>query len=128
MKKEGNEMRVAIIGTRDSGDLTVEQIIPYIPQNCSEIISGGAQGVDRLAEEAAARLNIPMKIILPDYETYGRTAPLERNKLIVERAALVLAFWDVQSRGSANTLAYCVQTHTPFKIITLDSPQSKRGK
>ncbi|MEM1483294.1 hypothetical protein V6615_00290 [Oscillospiraceae bacterium PP1C4] len=114
-------MRVAIIGSREIGNFSVESMIPHIPQNASELVSGGAIGIDSLAEKAAILLELPIKIFLPDYDTNGRLAPLFRNLQIVDYADLVLAFWDNQSRGTAHALNHCVQTSKPFRIISLHS-------
>lgn len=113
-------MRVAIIGSRDARGLTVEEVICHIPQNCSHIFSGGAHGVDTLAKQAAQQLQIPLTEYLPDYAHYGKRAPLVRNQHIIAQADLVLAFWDMSSRGSAYTIAQCIQQHIPIKIINLN--------
>ena len=41
-------MQVAIVGSRDSRELTVDDLIQMIPLNCTRLISGGAEGVDQL--------------------------------------------------------------------------------
>lgn len=112
-------MRVAIIGSRETSGYSLDELISHIPQNASELVSGGSSGVDSLAEQAAARLGLPIRVFPPDYERDGRFAPLVRNGKIVERSDLVLAFWDGRSRGTADTLKKCIETGTPFRIIHL---------
>ena len=112
-------MRVAIVGSREAGGFTVDGMIPHIPQNTSELVSGGAAGIDTIAEQAARALDLPITIFAPDYGANGKLAPLIRNQKIVDYADLVLAFWDHHSRGTADTLNYCIQTHKPFRIIGL---------
>lgn len=46
-------MRVAIIGSREIYGYGLDELISHIPQNASELVSGGAAGVDALAEQAA---------------------------------------------------------------------------
>ena len=46
-------MRVAIIGSRNAKNLDIFQMIQRVPRNCSEIISGGAKGVDAAAKTIA---------------------------------------------------------------------------
>ena len=46
-------MRVGVIGGRKIESLDIHEIIPYIPAQCSEIVSGGAQGIDQLARKIA---------------------------------------------------------------------------
>lgn len=48
-------MRVAIIGSREIYGYGLDELISHIPQNASELVSGGAAGVDALAEQAAGR-------------------------------------------------------------------------
>ena len=110
-------MLVAIIGSREIYGYGLDELISHIPQNASELVSGGAAGVDALAEQAAGRLGLPIRVFRPDYDRDGRFAPLVRNSEIVGYADLVLAFWDGRSRGTADTLRKCVETSTPFRII-----------
>lgn len=116
-------MKVAVVGSRDTGGLTVEAVLAQIPPETTELVSGGASGVDTLAEEAARRLGLPIRVFRPDYKYGGRLAPLARNRQIVEYADLVLAFWDHRSRGTAHTLNYCVETGKPFRIFELAAIQ-----
>lgn len=50
---------------------------------------------------------------------YGKGAPLERNKLIVDECDCVLAFWDGTSRGTKFTLDYAKEKNKPIKIIQI---------
>ena len=112
-------MRVAIIGSRNCENLDEAAIMRRLPEGCSLIISGGANGVDTLAETVAKQKRILFEKILPDYEKYGKSAPLLRNKEIVERADLVLAFWDFQSRGTADTIVHCIHMQVPVEVYGL---------
>ena len=95
-------MKVAVVGSRNVKPESYEKICKYMPTGVSEIVSGGAQGADMLAEEYAHKNNIKLTVFYPDYDTYGRTAPLERNALIVAHADYVLALWDGHSGGTRN--------------------------
>lgn len=113
-------MKVAVIGSRGAGLGAYARILGELPQGCSEIISGGARGVDSLAKKAAAKLNIKYTCLRPSYSKYGRAAPLIRNNLIIERADCVLAFWDGYSKGTKHALGYCIKIRKPFKIYLLN--------
>lgn len=95
-------MRVAIIGSRS----IKVNISKYVPPEMTELVSGGAVGVDTLAEEYADEHVIPKVIFKPDYARYGKFAPLKRNELIVDAADLVIAIWDGKSRGTRYTMDY----------------------
>ena len=82
-------MKVAVIGSRN---LNVSNLEEYLPENTTEIISGGAKGIDSCAREYAFSHGIKLTEFLPEYEKYGRSAPLKRNLTIIRHADLVLAF------------------------------------
>ena len=106
-------MKVAIIGSRS---LVGVEISKYIPENVREIISGGAIGIDTLAEKVADERRISKSIIRPEYDKYGKKAPLIRNKEIVERADFVIAFWDGKSRGTKFTIDYAKKLNKKVRI------------
>jgi len=97
-------MKLAVIGSRSFSNY---------PQLCREldkyqierIISGGASGADGLAARYARERNIDLVEHLPNYAKYGRRAPLERNKLIIQDADQVVAFWDGKSAGTAHAIS-----------------------
>lgn len=68
------------------------------------IISGRAKGADMLAERYATENQIPTLIFPPDWEKYGRSAGVIRNKDIIKNCDMVIAFWDGQSTGTAHSL------------------------
>ncbi len=112
-------MRVAVIGSRNASQDVYQKLCEYIPCNASEIVSGGAVGVDALAERYAKEHHIALRIFRPDYKTFGRRAPLLRNEQIVHYAQYVLAFWDGQSRGTAYSVMHCMETGVPVRVIRI---------
>lgn len=114
-------MKVAIIGSRG---LSVDDLGKYLPTETTEIVSGGAIGVDHSARKYALQSGIPLKEYLPDYEAYGSAAPLQRNISIIERADLVLAFWDGRSRGTAYVIRKCHEMKVPCRVFMKKSNPS----
>lgn len=112
-------MRVGIVGSRNPGNLTVEKIMDYVPDECNEVISGGAQGVDKLAEEFARLHGFKLRVLRPHYHLAGKRAPLLRNELIVNMSDFVVVFWDMKSKGTMYTLNYCIITKTPYRLVDL---------
>lgn len=107
-------MKVAIVGSRG---LNVSNLETYLPDGVTEIISGGARGIDTCAREYAISKGIQLTEYLPEYEKYGRTAPLKRNITIIEHADLVLAFWDGASHGTKFVIDNCRRRGIPVKIF-----------
>ena len=96
-------MKLLIAGARSIGEFDLS---PYVPEGVTTIISGGAGGVDTLAEEYADKHRISKMILRPDYARYGRGAPLKRNEEMVKLADAVLVVWDGVSRGTKYTADY----------------------
>ena len=109
-------MRVAVIGSRN---LEIQNLENYLPTETTEIVSGGAKGIDRCARIYAQENNIRLTEYLPEYSRYGRSAPLKRNLQIIHDADLVLAFWDGKSKGTAFVIQQCRKIGVPIKIIIL---------
>ena len=107
-------MRVAVIGSRT---LHLENLSDYLPEETTEIISGGAKGIDADAKKYAQENEIALTEFLPDYQRYGRGAPLKRNIQIIEYADMVLAVWDGKSRGTKFVIDQCQKKNIPVRII-----------
>ena len=97
-------MKIAIIGSRN---LTVENLEKYLPLGVTEIVSGGAKGIDTCAIDYAHQRGLKLTEFLPEYQKYGRGAPLRRNLEIITDADEVIAFWDGQSRGTKFVIEAC---------------------
>ena len=107
-------MKVAVIGSRT---LKIKNLAKYLPSDVTELVSGGAMGVDSSAREYANQNCIPIREFYPDYARYGKVAPLKRNLQIINYADIVLAFWDGKSRGTKHVITNCQKLDVPIKII-----------
>ncbi len=72
-------MKLLIVGSR-----SIEQfdLTNYIPHETELIISGGAKGIDKIAENFADQHKISKLILYPRYDIYGKAAPLKRKRKI----------------------------------------------
>lgn len=109
-------MKLAIIGSRT---LWISNLQDYIPDNVTEIVSGGAKGVDRQAAAFAKEHRILLTEFLPDYKLYGKAAPLKRNEEIAAYADMVLAFWDGVSKGTKHTISLFEKQGKTVTVIKL---------
>ena len=96
-------MKLAVIGSRNITDIRIDR---YIPDGVTEIVSGGAKGVDALARDYAERNVIKLTEFLPQYSIYGRAAPIKRNNEIAKYADEALALWDGRSKGTEHTINF----------------------
>lgn len=108
-------MKVAVIGSRG---LVVKNLGKYLPPDTTEIVSGGARGIDACAEQYARENGIPIKVFLPEYNKYGKGAPLKRNIQIIDYADMVLAFWDGASHGTKFVIDKCREKGKKVIIFT----------
>lgn len=110
-------MKVAVIGSRG---LTVSDLGRYLPENTTEIVSGGAKGVDTSAREYAKKNGKKLTEFLPEYTRFGRSAPLKRNITIIEYSDIVLAFWDGKSRGTKFVIDNCRKLGVEVRVYIID--------
>ena len=96
-------MKLLIVGSRSIIDYDLSA---HIPEGVELIISGGAKGIDTLAEQYADAHGIEKLIVRPQYDRFGRAAPIKRNEEMVSLCDTVLAIWDGESRGTRYTLDY----------------------
>ena len=97
-------MRVAVVGSRDYPKLhEVKEYIATLGRG-DVIITGGARGVDRMAEACAKERQLSVVVHYPDWNKYGKAAGPIRNEIIVKDCDILVAFWDGTSRGTANAI------------------------
>lgn len=94
----------AIVGSRHWTDYAafVEIVNRHIPPGVTRIVSGGAAGVDRMAERYADERNLPQTVYLPDW-TLASAGP-KRNQQIVDAADGGIAFPGPKSKGTYDTI------------------------
>jgi predicted Rossmann fold nucleotide-binding protein DprA/Smf involved in DNA uptake len=111
-------MKLAIIGSRSFNDYKTLCIEADLLKP-DMIVSGGAVGADLLARKYANERNLPIIEHVPNYQKYGRRAPLERNKLIIQECDQVLAFRINQSSGTSHAIGLALKSRKPTKVIEL---------
>lgn len=66
----------------------------------SEIVSGTANGIDKLGERYARENNIPLKQFPANWDLYGKRAGYVRNRQMAAYADAVIVIWDGRSKGT----------------------------
>ena len=109
-------MKLLIVGSRSITDFDLS---PYISNDVDTVISGGANGVDTLAEKYADVHKISKYIVRPKYDVYGRGAPLKRNEMMVDMADSILVIWDGESKGTQYTINYAEKKKKSILIVRI---------
>lgn len=115
-------MRLAIVGSRGFNDYDLmRSIIPDILISSGQlnhsIVSGGAKGADTLAEMFAQEYMLPITLFYPEWDKYGKSAGMIRNRQIVDYCNGLVAFWDGKSKGTANSIELAKEKGKLIKII-----------
>ena len=127
-------MRLGIVGSR-SCDIQVSELETLIGNlykdkrigKVTEIISGGAEGADTLADNLARKRGIKMTIHYPklsEYNNRGKGVFFERNKRIAEECDALLALYNPSKRsGTANTVRYAKEFKKPIFFINHENDE-----
>lgn len=102
---------IAIVGSRDINDykFVEEKFLELLEtENINiedvTIISGGANGVDTIAQKIAKKYGLSIIIHYPDWDKYGKRAGFIRNQKIVNDADIILAVRHQDSKGTTITI------------------------
>lgn len=86
----------------------------------SEIVSGGAAGVDSFGEKWAECQGLPLKKFEAEWDKYGRAAGPKRNLRMLEYAEALVAFWDGQSRGTRHIIEQAKKRSMKVRVFRRD--------
>jgi hypothetical protein len=113
-------VRVVVCGGRDFRDYahleeSLDTLLAGLPT--AEIISGAAQGTDRLGERYAATRGLMCHRFPADWDRDGRRAGYVRNQQLVDHCDRVVAFWDGQSRGTKHMIEIATAKGIPVDVV-----------
>lgn len=110
-------MKVVIAGPRTVHDF--ELLVETINQSgydITEVVSGTARGVDTMGEKWATAHNIPVKRMYPDWNQFGNSAGVIRNKQMAVYADAAVVLWDGESRGTRNMIENMIRLKKPYFV------------
>lgn len=125
MNKQIGYIKLGIVGTRTYTDYikfleVVHTIITKYGIVPSEVISGGAKGVDTLAYAYAKEFEIEPKVFEAKWKDengiYNRAAGMERNPFIIKNSDFVIAIWDGKSKGTKDSIKISKNLNKPLII------------
>lgn len=114
-------MKVLVAGSRNVADpATVEKAILESKFDMTAMICGMApRGVDRMAYEWARKNNVPVEEYPADWDRFGKSAGMRRNRQMVEVAEAAVIVWDGNSPGTENTLKLVKAKGIPYYLVEL---------
>lgn len=101
----------------------MEEVI-LIEGKPNTIVSGGAIGADTLANTWATENNTNIQIFKPRYSDFPPAtrkwvAPKERNTTIVENSDIIIAFWDMKSNGTRDTINKSIERNKKVYVYDI---------
>jgi len=81
------------------------------------IVSGGANGADKLGERYAKKRNYKVDKFPADWDKYGKRAGYLRNEEMAKHGDVLVAFWDGVSRGTGHMINIMKRLNKPVKIV-----------
>lgn len=112
-------MKTIIAGSRTISDYAV--IVDAVKASgfeITEVISGSAQGVDRLGETYAQKNNLALKRFPAEWDKYGKSAGYRRNEQMAEHAEALIAIWDGKSKGTKHMIDIATRKNLKVYIFT----------
>lgn len=110
---------VAIVGSREfplEDFVLIEIAITELPRD-TLVISGGAKGVDQFAVRFARLTGLRTKVFTADWANEGLSAGPRRNLKMAHAADEVIAFWDGESKGTANMIKATRSLGKPIIVV-----------
>lgn len=110
-------MKVIVAGSRDG--FVARNVFEAIEESkfiITELVSGGARGVDRDGEYYAKLNNIPIKQFLPDWDQNKKAAGHIRNRQMGDYADALIAVWDGKSPGTKGMIDYMTKLNKPLYV------------
>jgi hypothetical protein len=100
-------MKTIIAGGRDVTDCLIVRaaiVASGFDTEITEVVSGGARGVDAMGERWAREVGIPVRVFPADWDKHGKAAGPIRNGQMADYADALIAVWNGQSRGTSNMI------------------------
>lgn len=112
-------MKVIIAGGRDFNDYNLlKSKCDLLLKNSTniEIVSGNANGADKLGERYALENNYKLTKFPADW-SLGKKAGYIRNKQMSDYSDCLIAFWDGCSKGTNHMINLAKQNNLKIRIV-----------
>ncbi len=112
--------KVIIAGSRDFKNYELLQAkLDTLLQDKTDIqiVSGKAQGADRLGEKYAKENGYPIKEFPAQWDKYEKSAGMIRNNEMAKYADACVCFWNGKSKGTAHMLKIATKNNLLMRVI-----------
>lgn len=113
-------MKVIIAGSRDIFfPHIVGEAVEESGFDVTEVVSGGAVGVDALGELYAKQHGLPIHVILAEWSRWGKAAGTIRNRAMADYVAPaggLVAVWNGKSTGTAHMIETANRARLKFYV------------
>ena len=112
-------MKIIIAGSRSFTNFNLLNSVcdkMLSKQTVIEIVSGCANGADKLGEEYALKHNYKITRFPAYWKTYGKSAGYRRNEIMANYADALIAFWDGTSTGTKHMIDLAISHGLKVKI------------
>lgn len=119
------KFKVIIAGSRHFEDfpLLVEKCDAILRQKIKThdviIISGTANGADKLGERYASMRGLAINRFPAKWDEFGKMAGMMRNAEMLDNADSAIVFWDGSSRGSQHMINITRRSGKPLRVIMI---------
>lgn len=113
-------MKLAVVGSRGFDNFEILTVVIdelRTLYDIDTIVSGGANGADKLAEFYADFHNLNLIVFPADWNKHGKQAGFLRNIEIWDNSDLGVAFWDGVSKGTAHSLTLSAKQNKKLFIF-----------
>lgn len=113
-------MKVIIAGSRDFSDyeLLKSKCDKILSQQVDiEIVSGTANGADKLGETYANEKGYKLTKFPADWDNHGNSAGYKRNKEMAIYADTLIAFWNGRSKGTKHMIDLAYEHNLKVRVV-----------
>ena len=117
-------MKIIIAGSRVLKDVFYNGLVAVMQDMAkrgfvpTEIVSGGAAGVDKMGERWAEEKAIPVRVFEANWAT-GNDAGIKRNEEMAAYADALIAIWDGHSDGTQHMIKTMIALGKPTVMVRL---------
>jgi hypothetical protein len=112
-------MKLAVVGSREFSKIDeVPRLLSMLhaQRPLTKIITGGADGPDKQAEEWAKTNGVECVVHAADW-SLGEGAGIKRNGTIIDESEALMAFWDGESAGTLDSICRASKKKLPMQVI-----------